>query len=242
MAEKTSAGLCAHAKALQGSPYMWGTYGKRITNDLIDQKVKQYSSQYRSAYIKKLRGYVGTGKRAVDCCGLVKAYMMQSAPDKDPIYKKAYDKNVNGMKSACPTKGKIATLPEVAGLLLFQGTAHMGIYLGDGKVIEAVGSDVVRITELRRGKWDTWGQLSWIKYPAAATPANVTTAIINPGDTVRIKPSAVRYYPGGAAVPDWVFGRKYTAGSKRTRGGVPCLLLKEINSSCAISNLEKVQE
>ncbi|MDR3313901.1 MAG: C40 family peptidase [Oscillospiraceae bacterium] len=164
---KTADGLIAHAKTLLGSPYMWGTYGKKITNALIDEKVKQYPAQYKEAYIQKLRGFAGSGKRAVDCAGLIKAYMMTDAPGGDPAYQAAYDKNVGGMRDACSPLQSIASLPETPGLLLFVGTTHMGVYLGDGQVIEAVGSDCVKITARKSGKWSDWGKLRWITYPAA---------------------------------------------------------------------------
>jgi hypothetical protein len=168
MATKTAEGLITHAKSLLGSPYMWGTYGKKITQALIDDKVKQYPTHYREAYITKLRGLAGSGARAVDCVGLIKAYMMTAAPGGDPVYQAAYDTNGAGMRGACSAQGGIATLPETPGLLLFAGTTHVGIYMGGGQVIEAVGSDCVKITERKNGKWSDWGKLRWITYPTTA--------------------------------------------------------------------------
>ncbi len=164
MLEKTAEGLIAHAQSLLGSLYMWGTYGKKITDALIDEKVKQYPSRYKDAYIQKLRKHAGTGIRAVDCVGLIKAYMMTETVGGNPVYQAAYDKNVAGMRGVCSATGKLATLPETPGLLLFAGDAHIGIYLGGGQVIEAVGSDCVKITELSKGKWSDWGRLRWIVY------------------------------------------------------------------------------
>jgi hypothetical protein len=168
MANKTADGLIEHAKSLLTGPYMWGTYGKKITDALIDEKVKQYPAQYTAAYVRKLRGLVGSGKRAVDCVGLIKAYMMTEAPGGDPVYQADYDKNVVGMRGACSPLEGIATLPEIPGLLVFIGTTHVGIYLGDGQVIEAEGSDCVKITAFKSKKWSDWGKLRWVTYPAVA--------------------------------------------------------------------------
>ena len=176
MPAKSSEEILLYAKALLGSPYMWGTYGSKITKDLIDQKVKQYGAKrYASAYVQKLRGYVGKGLRATDCCGVVKYAMCTPNPGDDPKLLAQFDKDVGGLRKACSALGKISTLPEVPGLLLFIDSSHVGIYLGSGQAIEAVGSDVVRITQLRGAKWTDWGKLSWVTYPddaqSPATPA-----------------------------------------------------------------------
>ncbi|MDR3313298.1 MAG: C40 family peptidase [Oscillospiraceae bacterium] len=234
---KTAVGLVEHAKAMQGSIYMWGTYGKKITTDLITRKKKQYPDNYTDAYVEKLRKLVGSGKRAVDCNGLIKSYMFMESPTSDPKYAAKYDTNVGGMKNACTKKGPIGTLPEIAGLLLFRNTSHVGIYMGDGKVIEAKGSDQVLITEKAKGSWTDWGQLSWIEYPA---PPPASKIVIKAGDKVKIKPEVTYYYPGGVKIPASIKTRTFTAGSARERGGNPCVLLVEIESSCWIENLIKL--
>lgn len=166
MPAKTAQDLITYAKSLLGAKYMWGTYGSPLTNDLIDRKVKQYgSAHYKPEYVTKLRTYVGKGLRGVDCCGLIKYAMMAATPGAVPVYAGQYDHAVGGMKKACTSTGKIATLPEAPGLLLFMGTSHVGIYLGGGKAIEARGSDEVRITQVKGRGWTDWGQLSWVQYP-----------------------------------------------------------------------------
>ena len=268
MAEKTAQGLIAHARSLLGSPYMWGTYGKIITDDLIASKAKQYPSHYSAAYQQKLRGYIGKGVRAVDCVGLIKAYMMQSTPGKEPAYNAAYDKNVSGMRAACGAKGPIATLPEIPGLLVFQGDVHVGIYLGGGKVIEAAGGSGVLISQLKGAKWTDWGKLSWITYPAgtvtapakpaapAQPSASVEMTVLKPGDRVRFKEDAKTYRPGGKPIhaeeknSAWIVVKEIKhKGAFQKKGGKLCVLLGEascgfpdINSWCAVENLEKAGE
>lgn len=242
MAEKTAAGLIAHALALRGSPYMWGTYGKIITNDLINQKVKQYPGHYKDAYVKKLRGYVGTGRRSIDCCGLIKAFFMQDGdPAKEPKYLAQYDKNVGGMKAACTQKGAIGTLPEIPGLLLFMNNAHVGIYLGGGKAVEAVGSDVVKVTTVKGRGWTDWGKLGWITYPATQPPCKPCASLVQ-GDRVRFRAGVTHYYPGGIKIPPARLTQIFTVGGARAGKGVPCVLLTEISSSAWVENLEKVED
>lgn len=167
---KTSAGLVAHAAAQVGCPYWWGTFGQVATESLLNDKAAQYPAQFagnRKAVAKSKH----LGKRVYDCCGLIKSYMMQATPTSAPKYSSTYDQNVGGLKTNCKVKGVISNLPEIPGVLLFRGTAHVGVYAGNGVVIEAKGFDygVVK-SKLSEGRWDAWGKLSWITYPATVTP------------------------------------------------------------------------
>ncbi|MCR4615452.1 MAG: C40 family peptidase [Clostridiales bacterium] len=167
--DKTNTGLVTHAAAQLGLPYIYGTYGKVLTADIIRQKAKQYPSQmYKSREDYALKHYIG--KRSYDCAGLVKSYMFQETPAAVPKYSEQYDKNVGGLIKACSETGKISAIPELPGLLVFRGTAHVGVYAGKGEVIEAKGFDygVVK-SKLSQGNWDKWGRLSWIKYPEQVT-------------------------------------------------------------------------
>ncbi|NLB35804.1 MAG: hypothetical protein GX824_00605 [Clostridiales bacterium] len=167
---KTDSGLVKHAEAQLGMPYWWGTFGAVCGESLWQQKKKQYPSHYSDSRYKTAKAK-HFGKRAYDCCGLVKSFMFQSAPTSAPKYAVKYDKNVGGLLAACSKTGPIKTIPETPGLLVFRGTAHVGIYIGQEQVIEAKGFDygVVK-TKLSAGKWDKWGQLSWITYTPTKKP------------------------------------------------------------------------
>lgn len=162
---KTNTGLVAHAQAQLGLPYIYGTYGKVLTADLVRRKAKQYPTQlYPSREEYALKHFLG--KRSYDCAGLVKSYMFQETPTSPPKYSEKYDKNVGGLIKACTETGKMSVMPEIPGLLVFRKTEHVGIYAGNGIVIEAKGFNygVVK-SKLSAGKWDKWGKLSWISYP-----------------------------------------------------------------------------
>jgi len=63
--------------------------------------------------------------------------------------------------------------------------SHVGLYVGEGKVIEASGTRVgVIITEITHSKWAEWGELKGVEYgdmPAPTpAPAPVTgSAVVN---------------------------------------------------------------
>jgi len=136
MSNKTNTGLVVHAAAQLGCCYWWGTFGQIATPDLLAQKAAQYPEQY-SAARQATAKQKHIGKRVYDCCGLVKSYWMQESPAAEPKYNEKYDVNVGGLIRACAQTGAMSSLPETPGILVFRGTAHVGIYAGGGEVIEA---------------------------------------------------------------------------------------------------------
>ena len=159
---KTNLGLVEYAKAQLGKPYWYGTFGNTATQSLLSAKAKQYPSHYREARISQYRSQFG--ERVHDCVGLIKGYLWSETPTSKPKYNAAQDVSANGMYSACKEKGKINTLPEIPGTLVFM-PCHVGIYIGGGKVIEARGFNygVVK-TDLKNRGWQTWGKCPWISY------------------------------------------------------------------------------
>lgn len=81
------------------------------------------------------------------------------------------------MLSACKKKGKIGTMPDVPGVLVFL-PGHVGVYIGGGYVIEAKGHryGVVK-TALKGRGWTDWGYCPWITYEEKTTtkPSTSTT-------------------------------------------------------------------
>ena len=159
---KTNLGLVEYAKAQLGKPYWYGTFGNTATQSLLSAKAKQYPSHYGEARMSQYRSQFG--ERVHDCVGLIKGYLWSETPTSKPKYNAAQDVSANGMYSVCKEKGKINTLPEIPGTLVFM-PCHVGIYIGGGKVIEARGFNygVVK-TDLKSRGWQTWGKCPWISY------------------------------------------------------------------------------
>lgn len=159
---KTNLGLVEYCKAQLGLPYWYGTFGQIATQGLLRQKSAQYPSQYKhNDFIEQY------GKRVHDCVGLIKGYLWCDSPMASPIYNASQDKDVSGMLANCSVNGNISTMPDELGVLVFMD-GHVGIYIGNGKVIEARGHlyGVVE-TKLKERKWIKWGKLDWLTYKIA---------------------------------------------------------------------------
>lgn len=166
---KTNTGLVEYARKQLGKPYWYGTFGNAASKALYDAKKKQYPKYYTWAY--------GGEKnvRVHDCVGLIKGYLWSKDADSAPKYTMKQDVSADGMRQRCKTSGTINTIPEIPGVLVFF-EGHVGVYEGNGKVIEARGHayGVVR-TDLKARDWKWWGLCPYIEYPN--TGANITVSL-----------------------------------------------------------------
>lgn len=158
---KTASGLVKYAKAQLGKPYWYGTFGQKSSEALYKQKKKQYPSYYTATDFKNQYG-----KKVHDCIGLIKGYMWCDSPtDTTPNYAKGMpDVNEEMMYNLAKEKGSISTMPDIAGIcVLFKG--HIGVYIGNGYVIEARGHSygVVKTALESRG-WTKWCKCPYIEY------------------------------------------------------------------------------
>lgn len=171
---KTNVGLVAYAKAQLGLPYWYATFGNIATEELYKSKKNQYPKYYKRESYKQ--GWEHQyGKRVHDCVGLIKGYLWSETPTSKPKYNVAQDVSANGMLTECKTKGKISTMPDIAGVLVFFD-GHVGVYIGDGYVIEARGHDygVVK-TKLSARPWTDWGYCPWITYTTTTNVSKPST-------------------------------------------------------------------
>ncbi|MBE6772420.1 MAG: DUF3597 domain-containing protein [Ruminococcaceae bacterium] len=162
---KTNTGLVKYAEAQLGRPYWYGTFGNKATQDLLERKTAQYPQHYQQARMEK---YVSQlGMRVHDCVGLIKGYLWSDDVNSTPEYNSAQDVSANGMLKMCKQRGRMHTMPEIPGILVFM-PGHVGIYCGAGRVIEARGFHYgVVETKLSERNWENWGKCPWIKYPIA---------------------------------------------------------------------------
>ena len=164
---KTGKGLAEYAIAQLGKPYWWGTFGQVANAGLLAAKREQYPGYYTSSDFDRQ-----FGQKVHDCVGLIKGYLWCDTPTSEPIYKAAQDVAVSGLYLVCKEHGNLGTIPEEPGVCVFMADmGHVGIYIGNGYVVEATGhaKGVVK-TQLSGRGWAYWGKPRWISYDGAAQP------------------------------------------------------------------------
>jgi len=147
-----------------GWGYVWGTYGDVLTDSLFEYKLKQYPDGVGD-YEDFIREN-WLGGRTTDCVGLVKGYGWYDPNTKTIEYgtNDMPDVGADGMYNAATVKGSMDTMPDIPGLAVWK-SGHIGVYIGNGEVIEAMGTKygVVR-TKLEGRGWKAWLEVPYISY------------------------------------------------------------------------------
>lgn len=161
---KTASGLVAYAKAQLGLPYWWGGYGQIANNSLLTQMKKLYPSVYFTDLYSDASSQFG--KRVHDCVGLIKGYRWSVTPTSAPVYNSSQDVNVPGLYNQCSKRATISKMPDIPGVCVFMADmSHVGIYIGDGYVIEARGHKYGVVKTALKGRgWSLYGMPDWIDY------------------------------------------------------------------------------
>ena len=165
-ATKNNLDLVAYAEQAFDSEwgYVWGTYGDILTESLLSYKLEQYPDGVGN-YEEFIRSN-WLGGRTTDCVGLIKGYGWLN-PDTLEIEYGANgmpDIGADSMYNSAAVSGSMDTMPDVPGIVVWK-SGHIGIYIGNGKVIEAMGTKygVVK-TNLADRSWSAWLEIPYINY------------------------------------------------------------------------------
>ena len=143
---------------------MWGSFGSVLTAQQLEQLKAQYPEMvggYESIIRSKW-----LGGRTTDCVGLIKSYGWFDPGTQTIRYgtNGMPDIGANAMDHNATVKGTLDTLPEIPGLAVWC-SGHIGVYVGNGEVVEARGtsSGVVK-TKLAKRHFTHWLQVPYIRY------------------------------------------------------------------------------
>ena len=174
--------------------YVMGGFGARLGLDYIN-----YNYQYNKDHRADIEKHYNTNPLTFgfDCVCLVKSVMFWNFRG-DPAaeyggakYDKSNDITVSAFKKSCKTISTDFNNIEI-GELLFIGSSHVGVYIGNGEVIESTPAwksgvqrtllpwrNSTNYEKLPVRAWDTHGKTSYLEY---TSPAAVDTAEL---DTLR---------------------------------------------------------
>lgn len=153
---KTAKELVAFVRSKIGTPYVFGAKGETMTEGRIQQLARENPGTFTVAYIAKARKFIG--KHCTDCSGLISWYtgtirgswnFRETAARRVPI--KKIDESMIGWAVWKP--------------------GHIGVYVGDGHVVEAKGINYGTIfSRLEDTPWQEALKLRDIEYKAPEQP------------------------------------------------------------------------
>ncbi len=147
-----------------GWGYVWGTFGTVLSRGFYKAKAEQYPDEV-GGYADFIESH-WLGRRTADCVGLIKGYGWLNPDTHEVEYgtNGMPDIGADTMYEIATEKGTIDTIPDIPGLAVWR-EGHIGIYIGGGEVVEAMGTQygVVK-TELSSGRWTHWLKIPYITY------------------------------------------------------------------------------
>lgn len=160
--------------------YTWvmnSTINEYMFSDESTKNCADLAAWAENAYVSGwgyMNGFIGERNesdriRYADNAGLMLGYLNYNPTDK--VFNSNYDTLVY------TEQGGLDTMPEVAGIGLFDGSQH-GIYVGNGKVIyssESVG--YVTKDLVSNGSWSSWCTYEGVDYPPEVTETQYSTEI-----------------------------------------------------------------
>ena len=137
-----------------GTPYVYGAKGAdgKLTMDRLNYLRKNYPSVITSSYYLKAKRYVG--KVCCDCSGLISWYTKKVYGSSQLYSIATTKKTIN--------KHNISEIP--VGAVVWK-PGHVGVYIGNGYVVEAMGIDYGTVkTKLVNRTFTHWLLFSFMEY------------------------------------------------------------------------------
>lgn len=183
--------------------YCTGMFGQPVTENSIASKTKQYPDKYDAAKVAQLRKLIGKNYYGFDCVNLIKGILWgwngdNTKENGGATYntKVVHDVDTEGLYTECERSTDFRKI--IPGALVWT-KGHVGIYIGDGNVIECTAKWTNNVLTSRLGnlgysgkyvrKWNGWGKLPYIDYGSAignvtftTTSSNTTTATVLVGE------------------------------------------------------------
>lgn len=188
-------------------------YDYTKASDLVSwcKEQKNKANAYRLGGI----GRYENGVRIFDCVGLIKCFIWHDYSSSNASFygKTCPDKNETGFFNEATEKGTIDTIPEIPGLMVYQ-PGHIGVYLGNGQVIEATAAFDKKIvityfkgnhpdTSYKRTTWTHWFKMPYLNYDVQESEETNDEFVHALGETVRFT-TCYRSSTDAAAIKNYI--------------------------------------
>lgn len=191
------------------------------------------------------------GRWHFDCVRLVKAVVWEFSFAKDkphggcvpyPACTKIYpDYTTEQMIATCENvrdlkiSSSVSCNAEPGELLWMRG--HVGVYLGNGNVIEAAPSlGGVAVTNIKYQRWEKVGQLPCIEYDAAPTPAPAPKPVLKAGEALQLTNEPLYASSTREKPSNHVTGTYYLTDGKLIKGRVRiCSNIKDVGQIAKVT-------
>jgi hypothetical protein len=159
--------------------YMWGTFGAPLTNALINEKKNDYPNWYSSNKISLFESLLNQNYYGFDCIGIIKGILWGWNGNNNSSYGGAiYESNSIPDISADSMIEKSESSSYFSNIISGECVwlpGHIGIYIGDGRVIECSPSwgnsvqttclgNITDIQGLHSRVWKKHGKMPYIDY------------------------------------------------------------------------------
>lgn len=149
----------------EGWGYVYSGQGQLYTSALAEQWGRgNRAGRGYDYFVKRCARWFG--HIVVDCSGLI----VEAYRSRIPGYE---DMSANTVFSRAVQSGSIDTIPEIPGLCVWH-RGHIGVYIGNRKIIEAAGTETgVILSHLKAPgsirRWTHWGMMADVDYTGAVT-------------------------------------------------------------------------
>lgn len=157
------------------SAYVFGAVGQRVTPEFLQRQASRFAGNERAGLSASEVTWIDAryrGRHAFDCIGLIKAYSWidESTGEISSKHPNAMpDCTANGLLAQAAEHGPIVLMPDTPGLAV-QMNGHIGVYVGNGEVIEARGNHLgVTKTKLKERNWKWYLKVPGIRYEENGT-------------------------------------------------------------------------
>ena len=153
-------------QSIKGAEISTEALTDKTTKNNLDQQATLFPCNNEAGGEMRQVGEKWLGKRVCDCIGLIKSYAWYNADSGEIVAGSNgfTDCGANSIWSNVTESGPISNMPKTPGLAAWMD-GHIGVYIGNGEVIEAQGTayGVVK-TELNGRGWTKWLKIPNIKY------------------------------------------------------------------------------